>query len=93
MVKFIYKHIQKREVPWVARQYIRWLIGNERGCTTVCYCRPTARRARQVLSVLRFAARVWERLNWIVSHVGDLCKALRTRQASYQLAGRRRASE
>ncbi|RPD72866.1 hypothetical protein L226DRAFT_614447, partial [Lentinus tigrinus ALCF2SS1-7] len=39
-------------LPWIVRRYIDWLIGNERGCTTVCRCRPSARRARQVLSVI-----------------------------------------
>ncbi|KAI0774129.1 hypothetical protein C8Q74DRAFT_1268333 [Fomes fomentarius] len=31
--------------PWVLHRYTHWLIGNERGCTGVCHCRPTARRA------------------------------------------------
>ncbi|KAI0696978.1 hypothetical protein C8T65DRAFT_662905 [Cerioporus squamosus] len=50
-----------RHIPWVARRYIRWLVGNERGCTTICRCRPTARRARQVLGVIHWVARVWQR--------------------------------
>ncbi|KAI0696977.1 hypothetical protein C8T65DRAFT_29164 [Cerioporus squamosus] len=49
-------------MPWVARRYIRWLVGNERGCTTICRCRPTARKARQMLGVIFWAADVWERV-------------------------------
>lgn len=37
---------------WIAKRYARWLIGEERGCKSICYCRPTARRARQVASML-----------------------------------------
>ncbi|KAI0824508.1 hypothetical protein BC628DRAFT_1322350 [Trametes gibbosa] len=39
--------------PWIARWYVQWLRGVERGCHTVCRCRPTARRARLVLTVIR----------------------------------------
>ncbi|TFK80276.1 hypothetical protein K466DRAFT_387675 [Polyporus arcularius HHB13444] len=37
----------ERHIPWVVRRYIKWLVGNERGCTRICSCRPSARRARQ----------------------------------------------
>ncbi|KAI0768325.1 hypothetical protein BD413DRAFT_134966 [Trametes elegans] len=43
----------EEEVPWLVQWYARWLIGKERGCTGVCHCRPTARRALQVLSFVR----------------------------------------
>ncbi|OSD00625.1 hypothetical protein PYCCODRAFT_673575 [Trametes coccinea BRFM310] len=36
------------EQPWVLRRYVQWLIGDERGCTTVCRCRPTACHAREL---------------------------------------------
>ncbi|KAI0352502.1 hypothetical protein OH77DRAFT_1428531 [Trametes cingulata] len=39
--------------PWVARRIHKWLLGNERGCTGVCRCRPTARRMFQVLTAIR----------------------------------------
>ena len=55
-----------RPVSWIARWYIRWLIGNERGCSGVCTCRPTARRARQVLAFIQGALR-------IVNCAGMLC--------------------
>ncbi|RPD58314.1 hypothetical protein L226DRAFT_561547 [Lentinus tigrinus ALCF2SS1-7] len=48
-----------RPLPWIVRRYIDWLIGDERGCTTVCRCRPSARRARQVLSVIIYWTRIW----------------------------------
>ncbi|KAI0365012.1 hypothetical protein BV20DRAFT_1028777 [Pilatotrama ljubarskyi] len=38
---------------WIARRYVQWLTGNERGCSGVCRCRPTAQRARQALTVIR----------------------------------------
>ncbi|KAI0628802.1 hypothetical protein C8Q77DRAFT_1145477 [Trametes polyzona] len=42
--------------PWIAHWYAKWLIGDERGCTGVCRCRPTARHARRVLVLLRTIA-------------------------------------
>ncbi|KAI0325206.1 hypothetical protein GY45DRAFT_1330626 [Cubamyces sp. BRFM 1775] len=42
--------------PRLARWCARWLMGEERGCRTVCRCRPTARTVRYVLSVLRLVA-------------------------------------
>ncbi|KAI0632472.1 hypothetical protein C8Q77DRAFT_1125886, partial [Trametes polyzona] len=44
--------------PWYARRITDWLVGDERGCTGVCRCRPTARRARQVLTILGWCIRV-----------------------------------
>ncbi|KAI0357777.1 hypothetical protein OH77DRAFT_1299314 [Trametes cingulata] len=38
---------------WITRRYARWLIGNERGCEGICRCRPTARKALQVLKALQ----------------------------------------
>ena len=40
--------------PWVAEWLVSWLKGEERGCAGVCYCRPTARRALQAVSVIRW---------------------------------------
>ncbi|KAI0745883.1 hypothetical protein C8Q76DRAFT_665209 [Earliella scabrosa] len=51
---------------WILRRYVQWVIGNERGCTTVCHCRPTARRARQVLRVILLALETWEACGRIV---------------------------
>ncbi|KAI0325202.1 hypothetical protein GY45DRAFT_1261323 [Cubamyces sp. BRFM 1775] len=51
---------EERTPPQVVRWYVQWLIGSERGCTTVCHCRPTARRARQVLVLIRCAVRISE---------------------------------
>ncbi|KAM5541233.1 hypothetical protein V8D89_005162 [Ganoderma adspersum] len=49
-----YTSLQEPQLPWIPRWYAQWLVGNERGCTSVCRCRPTARRARQVLTMLRW---------------------------------------
>ncbi|KAM5541275.1 hypothetical protein V8D89_005204 [Ganoderma adspersum] len=46
--------LKEHELPWIPRLYAQWLVGNERGCTSVCHCRPTAPRARQVLTILRW---------------------------------------
>ena len=46
--------LEEPDYPWIPRRYAQWLVGNERGCTSICHCRPTARRARQVLTVLRW---------------------------------------
>ncbi|KAI0666126.1 hypothetical protein C8Q78DRAFT_984975 [Trametes maxima] len=50
--------------PWVALRINRWLIGSERGCTGPCHCRPTARRVRQVLTIVRWAICVAELAVW-----------------------------
>ncbi|KAI0737959.1 hypothetical protein C8Q80DRAFT_1275989 [Daedaleopsis nitida] len=50
----------KCDVPWVVRRYTDWLVGKERGCATVCHCRPSARRARQVLVAILCAIRIWD---------------------------------
>ncbi|KAH9896640.1 hypothetical protein C8Q73DRAFT_686397 [Cubamyces lactineus] len=44
---------EKPNPPWLLRRYARWLIGNERGCRAVCRCRPTARTALRVMSIVR----------------------------------------
>ncbi|KAI0655854.1 hypothetical protein C8Q70DRAFT_1015952 [Cubamyces menziesii] len=54
-----YSHDGKRP-SWVAQHYANWLIGEERGCYGTCRCRPTARTARRLLSVIRFLAPVFE---------------------------------
>ncbi|KAI0324502.1 hypothetical protein GY45DRAFT_1262714 [Cubamyces sp. BRFM 1775] len=46
--------------PLIARLYVDWVKGKERGCTTVCRCRPSARRARQLLTGILWGVRVWE---------------------------------
>ena len=56
--------------PRVTRWIARWIIGNERGCAGVCRCRPSARRARQVLGVICWMTGVWERL-WSIATFGS----------------------
>ncbi|KAI0751754.1 hypothetical protein C8Q80DRAFT_595434 [Daedaleopsis nitida] len=51
---------EDRPQPWIVRRLGLWLVGNERGCTSVCHCRPSARRARQVMSVIIWAVGVLE---------------------------------
>ncbi|KAI0746346.1 hypothetical protein C8Q80DRAFT_767529 [Daedaleopsis nitida] len=46
-----------QSTPKRLKRYIEWVIGNqnETGCASkVCRCRPTARRAREALSVLQY---------------------------------------
>ncbi|TBU48898.1 hypothetical protein BD309DRAFT_911182 [Dichomitus squalens] len=52
--------------PWIIRRYIQWLTGTERGCVAVCHCRPTARRALNMLIVIRWVVRTYETL-WRLS--------------------------
>ena len=55
-----YTSLTEHELPWIPRWYAQWLVGIERGCATVCRCRPTARRARQVLTAARWFVYVSE---------------------------------
>lgn len=55
-----YTFVPEHDRPWIPRRYAEWLVGDERGCTSVCNCRPTARRARQVLTVLRWVVYISE---------------------------------
>ncbi|KAI0711683.1 hypothetical protein C8Q76DRAFT_769453 [Earliella scabrosa] len=57
---------------WIARRYAAWLVGKERGCTGVCHCRPSARRARQVLAALHGAVFVWDCFAKVVDYARDL---------------------
>ncbi|EJF64988.1 hypothetical protein DICSQDRAFT_153148 [Dichomitus squalens LYAD-421 SS1] len=43
----------RRPEPRVVRWLIQWLIGTERGCKSACHCRPSAKRVRQMLTVIR----------------------------------------
>ncbi|KAI0357914.1 hypothetical protein OH77DRAFT_1314205 [Trametes cingulata] len=52
---------------WITHRYIRWLMGSERGCTGICRCRPTARKARQVLAFIRTVVYVLDLCKWSVS--------------------------
>ncbi|TBU36440.1 hypothetical protein BD309DRAFT_823530, partial [Dichomitus squalens] len=40
-----------KPLPRIVDRFAQWLIGDERGCSGVCRCRPTAHRARQVLTI------------------------------------------
>ncbi|KAI0738339.1 hypothetical protein C8Q80DRAFT_1114103, partial [Daedaleopsis nitida] len=55
--------------PKICAWYVQWLIGKEQGCTGVCHCRPTARRARQVLAVMRWLAHLWDACARAFEHV------------------------
>ncbi|KAI0357959.1 hypothetical protein OH77DRAFT_1318254 [Trametes cingulata] len=46
----------------VAQWFATWLVGDERGCSGVCRCRPTARTVRRVLDVLIWVAPLIDRL-------------------------------
>ncbi|KAI0764693.1 hypothetical protein C8Q74DRAFT_1205493 [Fomes fomentarius] len=63
---------RKQPVPWILRRYTHWLIGEEHGCTAVCHCRPSARRAHQVLSVLCWAVSLWEYCTMPVKLIGSV---------------------
>ncbi|OJT02692.1 hypothetical protein TRAPUB_6766 [Trametes pubescens] len=67
-----YNVVWKIPPPRLATKLIEWLIGNERGCTGVCHCRPTAREALRVLIVLRWAVGAPEDYAWIVDSLADI---------------------
>ncbi|KAI0750115.1 hypothetical protein C8Q80DRAFT_673244 [Daedaleopsis nitida] len=46
--------------PWICTRYAQWLVGKEQGCPGVCHCRPTARRALQVLAIIRWFVHGWD---------------------------------
>ncbi|KAL1943184.1 hypothetical protein VTO73DRAFT_4259 [Trametes versicolor] len=54
ITRFRYQSVTEAPHP-LAQSFIQWLIGDERGCTGVCRCRPTARDALKVVLVLRWA--------------------------------------
>ncbi|KAH9853204.1 hypothetical protein C2E23DRAFT_868359 [Lenzites betulinus] len=56
---------RNERLPWIAEQYIQWLIGNKRGCPGVCRCRPTARTALRLIKVLVRVVDVMEGCRWI----------------------------
>ncbi|KAJ8474866.1 hypothetical protein ONZ51_g6945 [Trametes cubensis] len=56
------KTCYRNDPPRIACLYADWLKGKERGCKAVCHCRPTARRARQVLTGVLWLVRAWEQV-------------------------------
>lgn len=62
----------KTEPHWLALKYIRWLIGDEKGCSGVCHCRPTARTALRVVIILRWAIYAAEGYDWIVDTLSHM---------------------
>ncbi|KAI8998875.1 kinase-like domain-containing protein [Trametes punicea] len=71
MQVFLEMNHGERCPPWIARRYIEWLIGTERGCTDVCRCRPTARKARQVLAGIRWVVGMWEMLEGVLRYMSS----------------------
>ncbi|KAI0071463.1 hypothetical protein K474DRAFT_1701599 [Panus rudis PR-1116 ss-1] len=77
----IIRHNSGKEYTYrIAQWYARWLMGNERGCTGVCRCRPTAHHARRVLGLLRPFAYVLDLcwhwtlpVRWVLGHIGGAC--------------------
>ncbi|RPD65166.1 hypothetical protein L226DRAFT_250026 [Lentinus tigrinus ALCF2SS1-7] len=63
---------RKQPRPWMLQRYTQWLIGTERGCTGVCRCRPTARRARQIFVVLRWIIRGTTTLENVLRSIRDV---------------------
>ncbi|EIW53695.1 uncharacterized protein TRAVEDRAFT_23945 [Trametes versicolor FP-101664 SS1] len=63
---------EKVQPYWPANKFVQWLVGNERGCTGVCRCRPTARTALRVLVILRWAVYATECYDWLVRSLSRL---------------------
>ncbi|KAI0632475.1 hypothetical protein C8Q77DRAFT_1125903 [Trametes polyzona] len=62
--------------PWYVYGIRDWLVGNEEGCTGVCSCRPTVRRARQVLAILGWCILISERCGNAISWVHSCLECL-----------------
>ncbi|KAH9857406.1 hypothetical protein C2E23DRAFT_719678 [Lenzites betulinus] len=71
LLKVSYRYIPP-DPPWLAKTLVQWLIGDERGCSGVCHCRPTARTALRVLIVLRWAVCVMDGYNYVVRAMSQL---------------------
>ncbi|TBU38322.1 hypothetical protein BD309DRAFT_994522 [Dichomitus squalens] len=75
-----------KPLPRIVDTFAQWLIGDERGCSGVCRCRPTAHRAGQVLSLVRWATCVAECCDHVLSmirHIGWRCP-FPARDTAYQ---------
>ncbi|KAI0749750.1 hypothetical protein C8Q80DRAFT_644754 [Daedaleopsis nitida] len=59
--------------PWICTRYAQWLVGKEQGCPGVCRCRPTARRALQVLAVIRWLVHGWDACASAFAYAVGLC--------------------
>ena len=62
VLQYVYSRHPETQ-PRITKWVTQWLIGNEHGCAGICRCRPSARRGRQVLAIICWATRVWERLS------------------------------
>ncbi|KAI9069811.1 hypothetical protein FKP32DRAFT_1586611 [Trametes sanguinea] len=65
----LFNFLHREQSSWLFQRYTAWLIGNERGCVSACHCRPTARRARQVLIGVRQIVRMWERCSALYHNI------------------------
>ncbi|PIL34802.1 hypothetical protein GSI_02589 [Ganoderma sinense ZZ0214-1] len=74
MVQSVFFDAPQESLPGILGLCVRWLQGNEAGCTSVCRCRPTVTRARRVLTVVRWFARVGEFFTTIVTYPMTLFK-------------------
>ncbi|TBU21686.1 hypothetical protein BD311DRAFT_706701 [Dichomitus squalens] len=68
-LEFLERVRRNKPLPCIVDRFAQWVVGDERGCSDVCRCRPTARRARQVLTFVRWVINASERCNDIFSVV------------------------
>ncbi|KAI9056333.1 hypothetical protein FKP32DRAFT_1586135 [Trametes sanguinea] len=62
--------------PIIIRLYLDWLTARERGCVKPCRCRPSARRARQVLVAIRWAVGIGESVQYAAHRISRLYRSL-----------------
>ncbi|PIL34785.1 hypothetical protein GSI_02572 [Ganoderma sinense ZZ0214-1] len=75
--------ISLEKKPRIPGLFARWLKGNEAGCTSVCHCRPTVTRARQVLVIVRWFVQVAELVIAIATYVRTLFETPRGHNSRY----------
>ncbi|RDX42554.1 hypothetical protein OH76DRAFT_1362604 [Lentinus brumalis] len=64
--------VSRKPIPWFLRRYIDWVIGPVCGCKSVCHCRPSARRALFVLTLIRGFVHVSESLKRLMKLIAKL---------------------
>ncbi|KAM5541292.1 hypothetical protein V8D89_005221 [Ganoderma adspersum] len=64
--------------PWLLTRLCQWVIGNERGCSGVCHCRPSARRVLVVFTVIGWVVSLSEALGKSVAAVRALFVSFRS---------------
>ncbi|TBU55759.1 hypothetical protein BD310DRAFT_932964 [Dichomitus squalens] len=75
VLEFLLKTRPDETPPWIAQQLMLWLKGDEQGCTGVCHCRPTARRALRVVNAIKWCIRAADFCGNAVGYLKDMLRS------------------